>query len=52
MVFTVSFKQFRDTVIAYLSSEEQSIYNSSYLWDEIRLKVSEFIEEVKGGMKT
>lgn len=47
-VFEVNFKQFRDTVISYLSAEDQSVYNSSSLWDEIKLKVANFIEEVRG----
>lgn len=46
-VFAVSFEQFRDTVVSYLSPEDQAVYNSSVLWDEIRLKVGSFIEEMK-----
>jgi predicted nucleotidyltransferase component of viral defense system len=45
--FTVNFEQFRDTVISYLSPEEQTAYNSPLLWDEIRLKVGNFIEELQ-----
>lgn len=45
--FKISFGQFRDTVIAYLSKEDQKMYNSPGSWDEIKLKVSEFIEELK-----
>jgi len=44
-VFEVSFEQFRDTVISYLSAEDQSLYNSPFLWDEIKLKVANFIGE-------
>lgn len=47
-VFEISFEQFRDTVISYLSSEDQTIYNSSALWDEIKLKVANFINELPG----
>jgi predicted nucleotidyltransferase component of viral defense system len=47
-VFEVSFEQFRDTVISYLSSEDQALYNSSSLWDEIKLKVTNFIDELRG----
>ena len=46
-IFAVSFKQFRDTVILYLSSEDQAVYDSSLIWDEIRLKVGKLIEEMK-----
>jgi hypothetical protein len=48
-VFSVSFEQFRDTVISYLAQEEQNIYNRLSLWDEIKLKVANFIEELKNG---
>lgn len=46
-VFEINFEQFRDTVISYLSSEEQVLYNSASLWDEIKLKVVSFIEELR-----
>ncbi len=46
-VLEMSFEQFRDTVLSYLSSEEQSMYNSSSLWDEVKLKVADFIEEIR-----
>lgn len=46
-VFGISFEQFRDTVISYLSSEEQATYNSLSLWDEIKLKVTNFIDELR-----
>ena len=46
-VFEVSFEQFRDTVISYLSTEDQTVYNSSSLWDEIKLKAANFIDELR-----
>lgn len=46
-IFAVGFEQFRDTVVSYLSCEDQAVYNSPVLWDEIRLKVGNFIEEIK-----
>jgi len=46
-VFEVSFEQFRATVIPYLPLEEQSIYDSLPCWDEVKLKVANFIGEVK-----
>ncbi len=45
-VFEISFEQFRDTVISYLSAEDQAVYNSSTLWDEIKLKAVNFINEL------
>jgi len=47
-IFEVSFERFRDTVISYFSAEDQAIYNSDSLWDEIKLKVSDFIDELRG----
>lgn len=46
-VFEVGFEQFRDTVISYLSIEDQTVYNLPSLWDEIKLKVVNFIEEIR-----
>jgi len=43
-IFGVDFSQFRDTVISYLSHEDRAMYNSEALWDELKLKVSGFIE--------
>lgn len=45
--YDISFNRFRDTVLAYLPAEDQMGYNSPELWDEIRLKVVDFIEEFK-----
>lgn len=46
-LFEVSFEQFRDTVVSYLSPDDQTVYNSSSLWDEIKLKVNNFIDEME-----
>lgn len=46
-VFEISFDKFKDTVIAYLTSGDQQIYNSPALWDEIQLKTANFINELK-----
>lgn len=46
-VFGIDFQQFRDTVIFYLSIDDQCIYNKTSLWDEIRLRVENFIEELE-----
>ena len=46
-VFEVGFEQFRDTVVCYLSSEDQAVYDSPSLWDEIKLKAADFIDELR-----
>ncbi|MBU1121439.1 MAG: nucleotidyl transferase AbiEii/AbiGii toxin family protein [Candidatus Omnitrophota bacterium] len=46
-IFEVSVEQFRDTVLAYLSIEDQKVYNADLVWDEIKLKVAGFIEELR-----
>ena len=44
-IFEVRFEQFRDTVVSYLSDEDQAVYDNPGSWEEIQLKVSRFIEE-------
>lgn len=44
--FEISFEQFSDTVVSYLAPDDQSVYNTEDIWDDIKLKVSNFIEEV------
>lgn len=44
-IFLVSFLQFRDTVVSYLRADDQKIYSSQTVWDEIKLKVAHFLEE-------
>ena len=46
-IFEVSFEQFRDSVISYLSPEDRQLYGLPSLWDEIKLKVAGIIEEIK-----
>lgn len=46
-VFEISFDRFRDTVISYLSLEDQTVYNSESIWDEVKLKVANFIDTLK-----
>lgn len=45
-IFEVSFEQFRDAVLVYLSEEDKSIYSLKSVWDEIKLKVAGFIEQL------
>ncbi|MCK5287678.1 MAG: nucleotidyl transferase AbiEii/AbiGii toxin family protein [Candidatus Omnitrophica bacterium] len=47
-IFTISFEQFRDTVVSYLSAEDQAVYSNRSMWDEIKLKTARFLEEIKG----
>jgi len=44
-IFEVEFSWFQDTVISYFSEEDKVVYNNEFLWDEIRLRVIEFIKE-------
>jgi predicted nucleotidyltransferase component of viral defense system len=44
-VFLVDFPQFRDSVVSYFDPEDQKAYSSLRVWDEIKLKVSDLLEE-------
>ncbi len=44
-LFAVDFAVFRDTVVSYLSSEDQRIYDKASAWEEVRLKVAALIEQ-------
>ena len=48
-VSEVSFGQFRDTVVSYLSAEDQGIYNNPASWEEIQKRCVSFIEEARKG---
>ena len=39
----MEFRQFRDTVLAYLTPEDRAAYENPGVWDEIKLKVNELI---------
>jgi len=41
--FSVSFRQYRDTVLNYLADEARMAYENPDLWDEIKIKITEFI---------
>ncbi len=47
-LFEVGFDLFHNTVISYLAEEEISLYDNPSLWDEIKLKVYDFIKELEG----
>ncbi len=44
-IFLAGFPQFRDTVVAYLGIDEQRTYASSAVWDDIKLKAAQLVEE-------
>ncbi len=45
-LFSVTFEQFRDSVVLFLPPDEQASYNSSVFWDETKLKVANLLEEM------
>ncbi|MEA2015911.1 MAG: nucleotidyl transferase AbiEii/AbiGii toxin family protein [Actinomycetota bacterium] len=45
-LFSVTFEQFRDSVVLFLASEEQVRYNSTLIWDEMKLRIADRIEEI------
>ncbi len=47
--FEINFDRFRDTVVAYLSHEDRGVYDNETAWDEIRMRVSDFIGELGSG---
>ena len=46
-IFLAGFSQFRDTVVNYLGVEDQKVYSSPAVWDEIKLKTAHFLEGIK-----
>jgi hypothetical protein len=45
-LYTVDFNQFDDTVLSFFPHEQRVLYKEIGHWDEIRLTVSRFIEEL------
>lgn len=45
-IFEVSWEMFKDTVVSYLSDEDQKAYGTASCWEEIKLKVVNFIDEL------
>lgn len=45
-VFSIDFGEFRDTVLSYLSAEDSRSHDRREAWDDIKLKVAGFIEEL------
>lgn len=46
-IFGIGFEQFRDTVLSYLTPQDMASYNMPSAWDEVKLKVSNFIDDLK-----
>lgn len=46
-ILEVGFEEFRDAVVSYLPHEEQSLYSSPALWDDIKLRVVGFLDGFK-----
>jgi hypothetical protein len=46
-LFEVSFLQFRDLVVSYLPEDDRKVYDSENTWDEIKLRVLHYLEELK-----
>lgn len=42
----IGFEQFRDTVVSYLAPEDRPAYENAAAWDEIKLKVADFLEKI------
>ena len=46
-IFEVRFEVFRNAVIAYLSVEDQPVYDNTPAWEEIRLRAAAFINQLE-----
>lgn len=44
----ISFEQFRDSCVLYLSASDQNSYGRPEAWDEVKLKTVNFLEELGG----
>jgi len=44
-IFSVSYEQYRDTVVAFLGPEDRAAHDSSGVWDEIRLRAVSLLEQ-------
>lgn len=43
-IHSIEYRQYRDTVVSFLGSEDMSAYDSPQIWDEIRLRVLALFE--------
>ena len=44
-LYSVSYGQFRDTVLTYLAEEDCKVYGNPSAWDEMKLRVAEVLEK-------
>jgi len=42
---SIAFEQFRDTVVSFLSPDDQAVYQKTDVWDDIKLRVVRSLEE-------
>lgn len=45
-IYAMDFEVFRDTVVSYLSAADRNTYDREEAWEEIKLKVVHFLEEL------
>ena len=43
-IYSLSYQQYRDTVVSFLGPEDRMVYDSPQVWDEIRLRVLAMFE--------
>ncbi|MDA3793538.1 MAG: nucleotidyl transferase AbiEii/AbiGii toxin family protein [Elusimicrobia bacterium] len=46
-IYAITFKEFRDHVVLYLAPDDMKTFDSAAAWEEIQLKVINYIEEQK-----
>ncbi len=44
-IYSIGYAQYRDTVLDFLGPEDRAAYDSSQIWDEIRLRVVSLLEQ-------
>lgn len=47
-IYSIEYKEFRDTVVNFLGPEDQRAYSSRDVWDEVRLRVVSLIDGAHG----
>jgi hypothetical protein len=44
-IYSVTYEQYRDTVVNFLGAEDRAAYDTRQIWDEIRLRALAMVEE-------
>jgi len=44
-VLSITLEQFRDTVVSFLSPDDQAVYQETDAWEDIKLRVVHSLEE-------